>query len=269
MLLITVSLWGEVARAGSFEITFFDVGQGDAAFILTPRGRQIVIDGGPDATILKKLARKIPFWDRSIDMVVLSHPAQDHVAGLLDVLQKYRVKTILWTGIQKDTKIFHAWEKAIAEEQREGANVIFASGSRSISLGKGSCPQRLDILSPQENIAGTLVEGDDNDTSLVARLSSCLHSVLFTGDLTQKGESMLLAENVSLDSDILKAGHHGSRTSSSDEFIRAVSPNIAVISSAKGNRYGHPHEETLATLEQYGIEIRRTDEEGDISFRFK
>jgi competence protein ComEC len=118
-------------------------------------------------------------------------------------------------------------------------------------------------------MAGTLVEGDDNDTSVVVRLYSCASSVLFTGDLTQKGEGMLLDKGILLDSDILKVGHHGSKTSSSEEFIVAVSPDIAVISSGKGNRYLHPHEETLATLAKYGIEIRRTDEEGDISFTFK
>lgn len=268
LLFITISLWSEVLSIGSLEVTFFYVGQGDAAFIRTSQGKQIIIDGGPDNTILKKLGKKIPFWDKTIDMVILSHPAQDHVAGLLDVLQKYKVGTILWTGIQKDTRIFQEWEKALEKEQEEGASIILASGPQSISLGKGFCPQRMNILSPLEDIVGTLVEGDDNDTSLVVRLYSCAYSVLFTGDLTQKGESMLLRESIALDSDILKVGHHGSKTSSSEEFIQAVTPKSAVISVGKGNRYGNPAKETLATLVKYGIEIRRTDEEGDISFKF-
>jgi len=269
LFFITVSLWSEVLGLGSFQVTFFDVGQGDAAFVRTPRGQQIVIDGGPDNAILEKLAKKIPFWDTSIDMVILSHPAQDHMAGLLDVLRKYRVKTVLWTGIEKDTEIYKEWRRALAKEQEDGANILLASGPQTISFGEGFCPQRMDILSPLENMAGILVRGDDNDTSLVIRLYSCSYAVLFTGDLTKKGESKLLEKNIFLDSDILKVGHHGSRTSSSEEFIQAVSPDVAIISSGRSNRYGHPHEETLATLEKYGIDIRRTDEEGDISFRFK
>ena len=263
-----IALWSEALRAGSFEVTFFDVGQGDSAFVRTPQGYQIVIDGGPDSSVLKKLARKIPFWDKTIDMVILSHPAQDHVSGLLDVLRRYEVKTILWTGVEKNTKIFQEWKKAIDREQQEGSAVSFVAGGDSVSLQKGSCPQRIDVLSPVESMAGNLVE-DDNDTSLVVQVYSCAHSVLFAGDLTRKGERALLDQDVFLDSDILKVGHHGSKTSSSQEFIGAVSPNVAVISSGKGNKYGHPAKETLATLAKYGIEIRRTDEEGDISFRFK
>lgn len=265
---ITLSLWNEVLQAGSFEITFFDVGQGDAAFVRTPQGRQIIIDGGPDGTVMKKLAQAIPFWDTSIDMVVLSHPAEDHMAGLLDIFKKYRVQAIVWTGVEKDTEIFQKWEKALAEEVKEGAVVILSSGSEHMLLEKGPCPQYIDILSPLESMAGKLVE-DDNDTSLVVRFHSCGHSALLTGDLTQKGERVLLGQNIFLDSDILKVGHHGSRTSSSPEFIEAVSPVVAVISSGKGNQYGHPAKETLATLVKYGIEIRRTDEEGDIVFKFK
>ncbi len=265
----TISLWSEVLSLGSFQITFFDVGQGDAASIRTPSGKQIIIDGGPDSAILGKLAKEIPFWDRTIDMIILSHPAKDHMAGLLDVLQKYSVKTVLWTGIEKDTEIFREWERALLKEQEEGARIVLASGRQSISIGKGFCPQRMDILSPVENVAGTLVKGDDNDTSLVVRLYDCTYSALFTGDLTKKGEGILLKQNILIDSDILKVGHHGSKTSSSEEFIKAVSPDVAVISLGQGNQYGHPHKETLATLEKYGIDIRRTDEEGDISFRFK
>ena len=245
LFLITVSLWSEVLSAGSFKVTFFDVGQGDAAFVRTSRGQQIVIDGGPDSAIVGKLAQKIPFWDKTIDMVILSHPAKDHMVGLLDVLQKYRVETIVWTGVKKDTKIFQEWEKALLEEQEEGANIVLASAPQSISLKKGFCPQRMDILSPLEDMAGKLVE-DDNDTSLVVRLYSCGHAVLFTGDLTQEGESMLLERTLLIDSDVLKVGHHGSRTSSSSEFIEAVSPDVAVISSGKANHYGHPHEQTNA-----------------------
>ncbi|MBI2124140.1 MAG: MBL fold metallo-hydrolase [Candidatus Wildermuthbacteria bacterium] len=268
LLLITVSLWSEVLNAGSFQVTFFNVGQGDAAFVRTSFGKQIVIDGGPDNAILEKLAREIPLWDRTIDMVILSHPAQDHVAGLVSVLEKYRVQNIIWNGIRKDTEIFKTWIRALEQEEKEGAVVSIVRAPGKVSLKSKGCPQFLDILYPINDIAGKVFL-DDNDTSAVVRVVSCDHSVLFTGDLSQRGEKQILSSAYDVRSDVLKVGHHGSRTSSSEEFIQEVSPDVAVISSGRGNRYGHPHEETLATLEKYGIDIRRTDEEGDIVFKFK
>lgn len=268
LLFMSIALWSEVLRVSSFEVTFFDVGQGDAAFVLGSRGQQIVIDGGPDNTILEKLAKKIPFWDRTIDIVILSHPAQDHMAGLVDVLKKYRVKNVVWNGIRRDTGIFTAWEQALGKEREEGAIISVVRAPGRISLYNPGCPQFFDILYPINDIAGeTFV--NDNDTAVVVRFVSCGNSVLFTGDLTAKGEKQILENAYDVNSDVLKVGHHGSRTSTSEAFLEAVSPDIAVISSGKGNQYGHPTEETLATLAQYGIEIRRTDEEGDISFYLK
>lgn len=278
-MLLNVFLWQEVLKGNALAVSFFDVGQGDASFIETPQRNQILIDGGPDTAILEKLGKAMPFWDRSIDLVILSHPAQDHVAGLLDVLRAYKVKNILWTGIKKDTAIFKQWKEVLVKEEEEGANILFAEAGQRILLGQeASCPQHIDVLYP-DSIAGTLVKNDDNDTSIVARFEFCLptgdppkgdrYSILFTGDLTKKGERMLLSEKAPVDSDILKVGHHGSKTSSFEKFIEAVSPEIAVISAGRNNRFGHPHEETLETLARYGIEIRRTDQEGDIIFRFK
>ncbi|TSC97250.1 MAG: competence protein ComEC, partial [Parcubacteria group bacterium Greene1014_47] len=259
----------EVLKGNALSVSFFGVGQGDASFIETPQRKQILIDGGPDATVLEKLGKVMPFWDRSIDLVILSHPAQDHVAGLLDVLKAYKVQNILWTGIEKETLVFKQWKEILAREQEEGARIFLAYAGQRLNLGENApCPQRIDVLYP-DSIAGTLVKGDDNDTSIVARLEFCGSSILFTGDLTKKGEKILLSQKASVDSDILKVGHHGSKTSSSAQFVEAVSPEVAVISAGRGNRYGHPNLETLETLARYGIEIRRTDEEGDIVFRFQ
>jgi competence protein ComEC len=267
LLLITVSLWSEVLNVGSFQVTFFDVGQGDAAFVRTSLGRQIVIDGGPDSTILRKLAREIPFWDRTIDMVILSHPAQDHVAGLVSVLEKYKVQNIMWNGIRKDTEIFKAWIRVLEQEEEEGTVVSIVRAPGKVSLKGKGCPQFLDILYPIDDIAGKVFV-DDNDTSVVVRVVSCDHSVLLTGDLSQRGEKQILSNAYDVRSDALKMGHHGSRTSSSEEFIQAVSPDVAVISSGRENRYGHPHEEVLARFLEFGIDILRTDELGDITLRF-
>ena len=274
---LNLFLWQEVLKGNALTVSFFDVGQGDSSFIETPQRKQILVDGGPDATVLEKLGKAMPFWDRSIDLVILSHPAQDHVAGLLDVLKAYKVKNILWTGIEKETVIFTQWKEALLKEQKEGARVFLAHAGQRIDLGENAlCPQHIDVLYP-DSIAGTLVKNDDNDTSIVARFEYCSHSFLFTGDLTKKGEKILLAlssaeglsQKAPVDSTILKVGHHGSKTSSSAQFVEAVSPEVAVISAGRKNRYGHPNLETLETLARYGIEIRRTDKEGDIVFRFQ
>jgi len=266
---LNLFVWQEVLKGNALTVSFFDVGQGDSSFIETPQGKQILVDGGPDATVLEKLGKAMPFWDRSIDLVILSHPAQDHVAGLLDVLKAYRVKNILWTGIEKETSVFKQWKETLLKEQEEGARIFLAHAGQRIYLGENApCPQHIDVLYP-DSIAGTLVKGNDNNTSIVAKLEFCGHSFLFTGDLTKKGENVLLLQKAPVDSTILKVGHHGSKTSTSEKFLLAVSPEIAVISAGRSNRFGHPHEETLETLARYGIEIRRTDQEGDIVFQFQ
>ncbi|MBI1984495.1 MAG: MBL fold metallo-hydrolase [Candidatus Wildermuthbacteria bacterium] len=265
--LLVVALWGQVLKGSASSVSFFDIGQGDASFIETSFGRQILIDGGPSNAVLGKLDQRMPRWDKTIDLVIATHPDSDHITGLIGVLKKYKAGIVLWNGIEKDSALYREWRKALKEEEAEGAMIVIAKAPQRIVLSNKGCPQFLDIFSPFEDIAGQKF-ADDNDTSIVARLVSCKHSVLFTGDLTLKGEKKLLEKGFSVDSDILKAGHHGSKTSSSSEFVQATSPDIAVISSGKNNQYGHPHEETLATLEQFGITVMRTDTKGDITLYF-
>ncbi|MBI2642661.1 MAG: MBL fold metallo-hydrolase [Candidatus Wildermuthbacteria bacterium] len=261
-------LWQEVFLKQYTEITFFDVGQGDAIFIETAKGYQVLIDGGPDDSILKKLEQAMAPSDKTIDLVLLSHPASDHVTGLLSVLKEYAVKQVVWTGVQKDTKVFRQWLEVLEQEQREGAQVsLIASGIR-IQLGESPCPQYLDILFPLEDLSETLVK-DDNDTSIIAKGVFCNRSALFTGDITAKGEKLLLETGSSLKSDILKVAHHGSKTSSTPAFLEAVAPAYAVIQSGKDNQYGHPHEVVLERLQGYGIQVMRNDELGDIVFKLK
>ena len=262
-----IFFWKEVLNTGFFEVTFFNIGQGDAAFIRTLQGQHIVIDGGPDNTILEKLAKKIPLWDKTIDLLILSHPAADHITGLIGVLEKYKVKNIVWNGIRKNTEVFKAWEQAVEQEKEEGAVVSIAAAPGKIALKSKGCAQFLDILYPIDDIVGKFFI-DDNDTAVVVRVVSCDHSVLFTGDLTTAGEKQILQNAYDVHSDVLKVGHHGSKTSSSLAFIEAVSPDVAVISSGQKNQYGHPHKEVLARFLEFGIDILRTDELGDITLRF-
>ncbi len=259
-----------MTRIGPMEIVFLDVGQGDAALIKTPEGHHILIDGGPDSRILEKMSVEIPFWKREIDLIILTHPHHDHLNGLIDVISNYDVRTVIWNGVSGEGSSFIKWEEAILE-----SDVIIARAGQRVK-GKTF---HLDILYPFQSLEGEAVK-DLNTTSVVVRLVSVNGSFLFTGDAYASNEKELIEMEDScaeerneywaicrvmvLDSDVLKIGHHGSRTSTSEDFIKRVMPSIAVISSGKGNSYGHPHKEILELLEYYDIRVLRTDLEGDI-----
>ena len=237
------------------KVDFFDVGQGDAIFIETPSKKQILIDGGPDSQILEKLGEEMSFYDRTIDLIILTHPEKDHLFGLIEVLKRYKIKNILWTGVVRDTAEWEEWNKLIKEEN---ANIKIAKAGDRIILENPSI--FFDVLNPIENEDGKEIE-DSNDTSIILSLTIEKNKFLFTGDVSFKIEKQLLEENI--DSDVLKVAHHGSRTSTSEQFLEKVSPLIAVISVGKNN-YGHPTEELLARLDNFSIEVLRTDKNGDI-----
>jgi len=247
----------EVSQPKLLEVNFFDVGQGDAIFIETPESHQILIDGGPGETILEKLGNEMPFWDRTIDLVILTHPHSDHLKGLIDVLERYQVENILWTGINYDSQLYQEWQRMI---EKEGAKIYIARAGQKII----SSEVVLEVLYPFESFKGKEVK-DLNDTSISTRLIFGEKPFLFTGDASQEVELALIKNfQEGLKSNVLKVGHQGSRTSSAQEFVKQVLPEIAVISVGKDNSYGHPHQEVLDTLEKYDITVLRTDKDGDI-----
>jgi len=256
----------EMAKPKILEVSFFDVGQGDAIFIVTPQDHQILIDGGPDFSVLEKLGQEMAFYDRSIDLMVLSHPEHDHIAGLIEVLKRYKVANILWTGVLRDTAEFQEWEGVIEKEREtEKAKIYITKASQKITCA-GSLPAQrviVEILFPFENLEGRIIK-NSNNTSIVTKLVFNNNTFLFTGDAYISVEKKLLENDIILDSDVLKVGHHGSKTSSSEEFLKEVSPEIAIISAGKDNSYGHPHPEILARLNKYDINVLRTDLIGDI-----
>ncbi len=254
-----------LSRPGFLEVIFFDVGQGDSIFIEIPRqrsggGYQILIDGGPDSTILEKLGKEMPFWDRTLDLIILTHPSADHLNGLLKVLERYQINQILWTGIEVDTFGYRQWVELIA---KENADIFIAQTGQRIRVGEKIY---LDILHPAKNLEGQKIKGGKaiNNTSIVGRLVFEENSFLFTADIEGQAEKEIISREAYLESDILKVAHQGSKTSSSEEFLAAVSPEIAVISVGERNPYGHPHSETLETLAKYDIKVLRTDLDGDI-----
>lgn len=243
-------------------VTFFDVGQGDAIFIEAPNGNQILIDGGPNDRILGKLGRTLPFWDRSIDLVILTHPEKDHLAGLVDVLRRYDVGTVLWTGVEHSTAEYKEWKQLLEEKS---IPVVNAGRGQKVDAGRGVF---LEVLAPFENLSGRTAS-KLNDTSIVMQLHHGSTSMLFTGDISKSTEHRLLFESFrsgdTLDVDILKVGHHGSKTSSIEEFLSAVSPEVSIIQVGGKNRYGHPTQEVLDRLAAVGAQILRNDLAGDIA----
>ncbi len=244
-----------LSRPKGLEVIFFDVGQGDSIFIENSTRQQILIDGGPDSTVLEKLAEEMPFYDRTLDLIILTHPEHDHMAGLMEVLKRYKVENILWTGIIRNTDEYKEWKRLIEEE---GAEIFVAKSGLKIKLADNY----IDILYPFESLDGREIE-DSNDTSVVARLIFGDNSFLFTGDAGMDVENKLIKNNIYLDSDVLKIGHHGSKYSTGEVFLKAVSPQLAAIQVGK-NSYGHPTEEVLAKLKKFAIKVLRNDLNGDI-----
>ena len=254
-ILSWIAVW-DFNKSHYLEVVFFNVGQGDAIFIETPQRNQILIDGGPNATILEKLAKEMPFYDRSLDLVILTHPETDHMLGLIEVLKRYQAEYILWTGITRDIPDYKEWQRVVREEK---ANLIIAQAGQRVRIARDIY---LDILYPFEALGGKVAK-NSNDTSVVVRLTFKKNSFLFTGDISEKVEEDLAVSNFPIQSNVLKVAHHGSKTSSSDYFLENVLPDIAVIQVGK-NSYGHPTEEVLSRLRKLGIKIFRTDKDGDI-----
>lgn len=260
LFVINVLTWQivwDLSQNRDLMVGFLDVGQGDSIFIETPENQQILIDGGPNSKILEKLGREMPFYDRTIELVILTHPEKDHLFGLLEVLKRYNIKNILWTGVVRDTVEWQEWENLIKKEK---ANIRIAKAGDRIILRKKSPFIYIDILNPGENMDGKSLK-DSNDSSIVAYLVVGLKSFLFTGDIDSVIEKQLTAEN--FNANVLKVAHHGSKYSSSEDFLKAVLPDVAVIEVGK-NSYGHLTGEVLARLNKFGIETLRTDQNGDV-----
>ena len=254
----TIWTWSvvfEQASDGILEITFFDVGQGDGIFIQTPNDKQILIDGGPDNSILEKLNQTMPFYDRTIDLVILTHPDADHITGLVEVLNYYQIEHILTSGLEKDTAVYIKWKELIEEKN---ISLSLAQMGQKIILQNGIA---LEVLWPNQNLISSY-SSSANNVSVVTRLVYGDIEVLLTGDIEKKVENYLVNQDFKLESDILKLPHHGSKTSTSYNFLKAVNPKIAIISVGEDNRYKHPSKEVLERIKD--LIVYRTDKDGDI-----
>jgi len=256
MVVLDFLVWLEisgVARAGeNLEINFLDVGQGDGSLVTLPGGVQVMVDGGPpNGRTLEELGRILERGDRYIDLVILSHPQLDHFGGLVDVLRRYEVGVVAWNGLEGTSAAFEDFQEAIRE--RNIREVVLRAGDK-IYYGENEFA----VLSPGFK---ELRAKDLNDTSVVLELKSKNSRTLFTGDISSAIENSLSVGDL----DILKVAHHGSRFSSSIDFLNALKPEVAVIEVGK-NSYGHPTSRVLDSLENIGTKVFRTDSDGTIRF---
>jgi competence protein ComEC len=239
------------------QVHFLDVGQGDAILIETPGGREILIDGGRDSSVLSGLTQKLGFFDRTLDMVVGTHPDLDHIGGLIDVLKRYKVDTILTTENTGESSAAALYNKL---KTQEGAEIRNARRGQTYTLDEGVI---LSVLFPESDPT----DMESNTSSIVLKLTHGSSTFLFTGDSPKNIEEYLvLVEGEYLKSDVLKVGHHGSRTSTSELFLDEVAPTYAVISAGKDNSYGHPHVEVTDLLFNKRVHILETAKEGTITF---
>jgi len=238
-------------------VYFLDIGQGDAIFIDTPGDRHILLDGGPNRKVLAELGKILPFGEKRIDVMIESHPDRDHIGGLPEVVSRFDVGMFLEPGVESDNTIDDELKRRIIEKKIPS---ILARRGMVLNFGDGV---KLTILFPNQDVS----RWETNDASIVAKLEYGENSFLLTGDSPIKTENILLKlDSEILDSNVLKAGHHGSRTSTAAAYAAAVSPEYAVISAGKDNSYGHPHKEVLDILAKIGVKTVSTMDSGTIKF---
>ncbi len=245
----------------SLKVVFLDVGQGDASLIQTEDDKNILIDGGPDKSIIYKLDQYIPFHNRRIDLMILTHPDPDHLNGLIEVSKRYKVKTFIFNGVFDESIDYHQFLKRMDDL---GVKKEIVWQGKKVSIGSGY----LEFLFPLENLTERSLK-DDNEGSLVFKLVFGETKIIFTGDATQKVENQLIERGLNLSANVLKVGHHGSKSSTSAEFLSKVKPTYAVISVGKNNKFSHPNLRVLKNLENIQAQVLRTDQLGDIMFEIK
>ena len=251
-LIASFLAWAD--RSGHFsnntlKFWVFNVGQGDALFIETPEGHQLLIDGGPSGIILEKLGQVLPFWDHSIDQVVLTHPHADHVSGLVSVVEYYDVGTVYGTGVLYDSVAYEEFLSLAEIQHLVQGDILHLENDLVI-----------EVVYPDQNLDGVYMK-DINRSSIVLKIIYGNHVFLLTGDGYIEDELDYLDQIG--DIDVLKVGHQGSKTSTSKELLNETTPEIAIISVGE-NDYGHPYPLVLRKLEEIDAQILRTDLHGDI-----
>lgn len=246
--------------APGLHVSVLDIGQGDSILVEGPTGVQMLVDGGPDRSVLRELPKVMRLFDRSIDLVVETHPDKDHIAGLTDVLARYSVSYFMSPGIPGSTAIAKGLSEAVANEP--DARTFIARRGMRIHLGGGAYA---DVLYPDRDVSN----GPTNDGSIVMRVVYGKTSFMLTGDAPMSVEEhilMLDAHDGALPTTVLKAGHHGSKYSTGDAWLAALAPKMVAISAGKGNPYGHPNPEATERIKKEGARVLSTMDLGTMRF---
>jgi competence protein ComEC len=254
----------QIQARGKLQVVFFSVGQGDSSLVRLPTGEDILIDGGPNNNVLEKLGRSLPFFDRKIELVIVTHPHADHIFGLIEVLERYEVDKVLMTGAENSTDFFEEFLRILEEK-----NIPVEMADRGDKINFGNV--LMEILWPVNGIEVPDAEKKFNDNSIVFNLKYGGNNFLFTGDATCEAEEEIIKlgsiwANSETGFEVLKVPHHGSKTSSCENFLAELKPDAAIISVGKDNKYNLPAAGTVKRLEDFARELFRTDENGDIAF---
>lgn len=241
-------------NSDKFRLIFCDIGQGDGMLLVTPGGSQIVVDGGPGNKILECLAKHMPFYDRDVEVIVSTHPQQDHMQGLIAILERYQVKNIAATGISHSTDFYKVWQGSTAGE---GAKIVEAKAGEKIKVDDVI----LEVLWPpvdQLAIWQQSPPSDLNESAVVIKAVYGDFCAYLTGDAPKE----ILVNIMDEPCEVLKLSHHGSRTGTDKAVITKSSPMIAIAQLGLKNRYGHPHQEVLDAVGD--ITFLRNDLNGEV-----
>lgn len=258
-IVVWVAIFQSKNQEGNLKVVFCDVGQGDAILIQIPDHEEILIDGGPDNSVLSCLGENMEFYDRKIGSIILTHPDADHITGLVEVLKRYEVEDVWMTSVLHENKAYAEFlnliqEKHISVEITQTGDMVVQDES-----------VKLKVLYPTESFKDKEVK-DLNDTSIIVKLIYQNFSALFTGDLEENKQNEFFGYSSELKSKVLKVSHHGSKNGLSVNFLNLIQPEVAIISVGENNRYGHPAPEILKKLNEIlDIKIYRTDKNGDIA----
>ncbi len=232
---------------------FFNIGQGDASLIRLPNNIAILIDGGPDNLVLKRLGEVLPFYRRKLDILILSHPHDDHIMGLIETVRRYKINTLIYMWQDDQPELLNI---LLAEAKKRNIKLVELKDEANIKY-QADC--ELKIINPE-----ALAIKKDANNSLIAKVKCGEISALYTGDNSASVEEKLLQTTEDWSAQIFKAPHHGSKTASSQAFLEAINPSLYIISVGILNRFGHPNAEIIEMIEDLGIRIKRTDKDGTI-----
>jgi len=260
LLVLGLIIWAgffssyKASQSDNLKVYFFDVGQGDSEYIKMPNGQDVLIDGGPDNKVLDELGQVMNLGDREIDLIILTHPHSDHLNGLIEVLNRYKVGEIWESGVDYDSAVYSQWQKLVADKKISKKTVVKGEEKEFGEV-------KIITVFPLKSFQYQKID-NINNSSLVERLEYQQFSVIFMGDLERESQKSILSE-VSATT-VLKAAHHGALNGLNEDLIKLLRPAIAVISVGSKNNYGHPHGTTIATFRNLATRIYRTDQNGTI-----